>query len=242
MVPAANIVPVPRGWSLEETAGAPLVFLTAWQALTQWSNPPAPPPAGSVLLVTGASGGVGTASLLLGKSMNLTVLALVSQRQSRREVEGTGGRLRVRTRTSRTCIRRSGRRLRRGPWTLPWTPSAGPLFNEVVKTLGHGGRISVVGRAGGAVPEFNTASLFFRTESHRRSFGRRLFTGGGASSLAADRRSPGCAGKAAGRGQCFPIRASRGGLHAIGARTTGKGAGAGGGLSVYGVMQVHRAC
>ena len=66
VVPAANIVPVPRGWSLEETAGAPLVFLTAWQALTQWSDPPAPPRAGSVLLVSGASGGVGTASVLLG--------------------------------------------------------------------------------------------------------------------------------------------------------------------------------
>ena len=38
----------------------------------------------------------------------------------------------------------------------------GPLFNEVLKTLGYGGRISVVGRAGGVVPEFNTATLFFR--------------------------------------------------------------------------------
>jgi NADPH2:quinone reductase len=28
--------------------------------------------------------------------------------------------------------------------------------------LGLGGRISVVGRSGGPVPEFNTASLFFR--------------------------------------------------------------------------------
>ncbi len=76
VVPAANIVAVPRNWSQEETAAAPLVFLTAWQALTQWSDPPAPPRAGSVLLVSGASGGVGTASVLLGKSMNLTVLAL----------------------------------------------------------------------------------------------------------------------------------------------------------------------
>jgi NADPH:quinone reductase len=45
---------------------------------------------------------------------------------------------------------------------LPWTTSAGALFGEVVKTLGHGGRISVVGRAGGVVREFNTATLFFR--------------------------------------------------------------------------------
>jgi len=38
----------------------------------------------------------------------------------------------------------------------------GALFNEVVATLGATGRISVVGRSGGVVPEFNTATLFFR--------------------------------------------------------------------------------
>jgi NADPH2:quinone reductase len=38
----------------------------------------------------------------------------------------------------------------------------GPLFNEVVAMLGYGGCISVVGRSGGVVPEFNTATLFFR--------------------------------------------------------------------------------
>jgi len=36
------------------------------------------------------------------------------------------------------------------------------LFNTVLAMLGYGGRISVVGRSGGVVPEFNTASLFFR--------------------------------------------------------------------------------
>jgi NADPH2:quinone reductase len=38
----------------------------------------------------------------------------------------------------------------------------GPLFNDVVAMLGRGGRISVVGRSGGVVPEFNTATLLFR--------------------------------------------------------------------------------
>jgi NADPH:quinone reductase len=52
VVPAVDIVPVAPGWSLEQMAGAPLVFLTAWQALTQWSQPPSPPRAGSFLLVT----------------------------------------------------------------------------------------------------------------------------------------------------------------------------------------------
>jgi NADPH2:quinone reductase len=44
VVPVANTVPIPKEWSPEEMGGAPLVFLTAWQALTQWSEPPAPPP------------------------------------------------------------------------------------------------------------------------------------------------------------------------------------------------------
>ena len=37
-VPAASVVPIPSGWSLEQMAGAPLVYLTAWQALTQWAT------------------------------------------------------------------------------------------------------------------------------------------------------------------------------------------------------------
>jgi NADPH2:quinone reductase len=38
----------------------------------------------------------------------------------------------------------------------------GALFNEVIAMLGERGRVSVVGRSGGVVPEFNTATLFFR--------------------------------------------------------------------------------
>ena len=76
VVPAHSVARPPQGWSLEEMAAAPLVFLTAWQALTQWTDPPAPPLPGSKVLVTGASGGVGVAAVLLGKSMNLTLVAL----------------------------------------------------------------------------------------------------------------------------------------------------------------------
>jgi len=38
----------------------------------------------------------------------------------------------------------------------------GALFNQVIATLGYGGRVSVVGRSGGEVPNFNTAALFFK--------------------------------------------------------------------------------
>ncbi|HEY2015869.1 MAG TPA: zinc-binding dehydrogenase, partial [Bryobacteraceae bacterium] len=39
---------------------------------------------------------------------------------------------------------------------------AGPLFNDLIAMLAYGGRVSVVGRSGGAVPDFNTGTLFFR--------------------------------------------------------------------------------
>ena len=38
----------------------------------------------------------------------------------------------------------------------------GPLFSDVLNTLGMHGKISCVGRLAGPVPEFNTSSLFFR--------------------------------------------------------------------------------
>jgi NADPH2:quinone reductase len=38
----------------------------------------------------------------------------------------------------------------------------GALFAQVIAMLGYGGKISVVGRSAGAVPEFNTGTLFFR--------------------------------------------------------------------------------
>jgi len=52
VVPAASLAPPPSGWSLEQMAGAPLVYLTAYQALTQWGEL-----APGVVLITGASGG-----------------------------------------------------------------------------------------------------------------------------------------------------------------------------------------
>jgi NADPH2:quinone reductase len=38
----------------------------------------------------------------------------------------------------------------------------GPLLPQLIGLLDYGGRISVVGRSGGPVPEFNTATLLFR--------------------------------------------------------------------------------
>jgi len=160
-VDSNQVVPVPQGWSLEEVAGAPLVYLTAFQALTQWSDPPAPPSSGSVLLVTGASGGVGSAAVLLGKSMGLTVIALSRSAEKGEKIKQLGADF-VFNPNENGFRKQLLSAIAPKRVDIAVDSVGGALFNEIIATLGYGGRVSVVGRSAGVVPEFNTATLFFR--------------------------------------------------------------------------------
>jgi NADPH2:quinone reductase len=142
-------------------AGAPLVYLTAWQALTQWSEPPAPPSPESVLLITGASGGVGTAAVQLGKSMGMIVVALSRSEEKRARLLELGANFAFDP-ADKNLRQAVSAAIAPKKVDLVVDNVGGSLFNQVVAMLGNGGKISVVGRSGGAVPEFNTATLFFR--------------------------------------------------------------------------------
>ena len=161
VVPAHSVARPPQNWSLEEMAAAPLVFLTAWQALTQWSNPPAPPPPGSKVLVTGASGGVGGAAVLLGKSMNLTLVALSRSVDKRARLQELGADF-VFDPNEPNLAKVIAGAIAPNKLDLVIDSVGGPLFSQLVGLLNYGGRMSVVGRSGGPVPEFNTATLLFR--------------------------------------------------------------------------------
>jgi NADPH2:quinone reductase len=161
VVPMDSVTRVPRGWSIEEMAGAPLVYLTAWQALTQWSDPPAPLPDGAVLLVTGASGGVGVASVQLGKSMGLTVVALSRSEEKRAKLKRLGADV-LCDPADGNLVNDVKAAISPNRVDLVVDSVGGALLTQVIDLLGYGGRISVVGRSGGIVPEFNTGSLLFR--------------------------------------------------------------------------------
>ena len=157
VAPREYVVRLPSGWSEQEAAGAPLVYLTAYQALTQWGEIPR----GSIVLVTGASGGVGIATIQLSRAMGMRLIGL-SRGPARREALVALG--------AEKCF---------DPGDADW-PSrvkdyagdkrvqlavdnvAGDLFAPVVGVMGDRGKISVVGRSGGEVRNFNTGSLFFR--------------------------------------------------------------------------------
>lgn len=155
-VPAESLVPAPAGWSLQQAAASALVYVTAYQALTQWG---AIPP--SVVLITGISGGVGVAATQLSRAMGHTVIGLSRDPRKRDEVKNIGAHAAFDPSDSQW--RRQVKEFLGGKRVdLAIDNVGGPLFNELLDTLGENGKVSCVGRLAGPVPQFNTASLFFR--------------------------------------------------------------------------------
>ncbi|RLS30996.1 MAG: zinc-binding alcohol dehydrogenase family protein [Planctomycetota bacterium] len=155
-VAADSLAPVPETYSDLEAAGAALVSLTAHQALLQWGRL-----APSVVLVSGASGGVGVATVQLAAALGHTVIGLSRSVAKREQLLLLGATAVLDPRSD--CWRRELKELlapRRVDLVVDTI--GGALFSELVDTLGFEGRVSVVGMLAGPVPAFNTASLFFR--------------------------------------------------------------------------------
>ncbi|MFQ5530678.1 MAG: alcohol dehydrogenase catalytic domain-containing protein [Gemmatimonadota bacterium] len=74
LVPAANLLRIPAALAFETAAAASLVYQTAWRALSNRGRLRA----GETLLVTGASGGVGSAGVHIGQHLGARVIAVTS--------------------------------------------------------------------------------------------------------------------------------------------------------------------
>lgn len=155
-VPADCLAAPPSGWSPQQCAAAPLVYLTAYQALTMWGELPP-----SVVLVTGASGGVGVAAVHLARALGHTVLAMSRDAGKAEKLRRQGAQSVVDPNDPR-WPKQVKEFLKGGKVGLAVDTIGGESFNQVLETLGAGGKVSCVGRLAGPVPAFNTASLFFR--------------------------------------------------------------------------------
>jgi NADPH2:quinone reductase len=155
-VRAESLAPVPWGWSDEQAGGAALVYLTAYQALAQWG---ALPP--SVVLISGASGGVGVAALQLATAMGHTVIGLSRSQAKQKKLMELGAVLTLDP-TDTDWPQKLRLFLGTHKVDLAIDNIGGPGFSQLISVLGHSGKVSVVGRLAGPVPEFNTSSLFFR--------------------------------------------------------------------------------
>lgn len=78
VVPAANLLEIPPDFPAAEAAAAGLVFVTAWRALVTRGRLRA----GERVLITGASGGVGTAAVQVARRAGAKVFAVTGGRES----------------------------------------------------------------------------------------------------------------------------------------------------------------
>lgn len=143
VVPAANLYAVPDALPLEAAAAAPLTFLTAWRALTTRARLQA----GETLLVTGASGGVATAAIQIGRHLGARVFAVTSAPHVER-VRAIGADVvydRAQVDFSRELWRDTNKR---GADVI--VDSVGEqFFEQNVRALSRGGRLVVYGATTG---------------------------------------------------------------------------------------------
>lgn len=158
-VPLESLAAVPEGWLETQAAAAPLVYLTAYQALTQFGDLPSP----ATILITGASGGVGVAAVQLARAMNpKNKIIALSRSEAKSETLKTMGADITVDPSRPTWAKDLRKALGETRVDLALDNIGGEAFSHVIDCLGMNGRISCIGRLAGPVPSFNTASLFFR--------------------------------------------------------------------------------
>jgi NADPH:quinone reductase len=160
-VKLADLVEPPTDWTVEEAAGAPLVYLTSQLALTIWGELRPAKDRAAIVLVTGASGGVGVASIQLGHAMGYRMVGLSRSEEKRRKLREMGAAI-VLDPMDQAWPRALAQEFGKQSVDLGIDNIGGPGFSQILETLAFGGRVSAVGRLAGPVPEFNTAALFFR--------------------------------------------------------------------------------
>lgn len=156
-VPEEVLAPIPNGWTLEETAAAPLVYLTAWKALVIQGGLKR----GETVLVTGASGGVGIASIQLAKALGARVVALSRDAEKRARLLALGadaviddGAADLSGQVAKACD--GG-----GP-DLVIEHLGGARLPDHVAMLNMGGRVMVIGLLAGRKAELDLGMVLFK--------------------------------------------------------------------------------
>ena len=150
----------PLGEQLDFAQGAALVlnYHTAYFSLKIRGGLQA----GEKVLVHGAAGGVGTASLQVAKGLGAETIALVST-QEKAEVARTAGAdevLLVEEGWKDRVLEVSG-----GGVDVVMDPVGGDRFTDSLRCLRRGGRLLVVGFTGGSIPEVKVNRLLLKNTS-----------------------------------------------------------------------------
>ena len=155
---------MPDGMSYAEGAAMGLVYLTAYFALIERGDLRP----GESVLVNGAAGGVGLATVQLAKALGATVVASVGSAEKAATARANGADHVVRTDVP--DLREDFRRqvyaaVGRDGVNLIIDPVGGDVFDASLRAIAWCGRIVTVGYASGRVPEVKTGLLLVKNIS-----------------------------------------------------------------------------
>jgi NADPH2:quinone reductase len=147
--------PLPDAVSFEQGAGLVLNYHTAYFSLKLRGRLAA----GETVLVHGAAGGVGTATLQVAKGLGANTIAVVSTDEKAEIARQAGADEVVRSdgQWKDEVLERSGDGV-----DLVIDPVGGDRFTDSLRSLREGGRVVVVGFTGGSIPEVRVNRLLLK--------------------------------------------------------------------------------
>lgn len=146
-VPAAQVIPLPPGFDLEDAAAFAFTYGTSHHALVDRA---ALQP-GETVLVLGAAGGVGTSAVQIAKAAGARVIAAASSDEKCALCREIGADETLNYATENLRERLKELTAGRGPDVI-YDPVGGDLAEPAFRSIGWRGRYLVIGFAGGAIP------------------------------------------------------------------------------------------
>ena len=165
-LPAQNCFPIPTGFSFEEAAAFPLVFITLWRMLI--TNAKLKP--GETVLIVGIGGGVASASLQVAKKLGAHVIVTSGsdEKLERARILGADHGINHRNQD----IARAAAQLTKGRGVdVVLDCVAGEVWQRSLAALAPAGRLVTCGATAGGQPVDDLTAIFSK---HLRIYGSTL--------------------------------------------------------------------
>jgi NADPH:quinone reductase-like Zn-dependent oxidoreductase len=148
IVPEQNILPIPESMSDEKAAAFSMVYGTSYYALKQRANIQP----GETLLVLGASGGVGLATIELGKAMGAKVIAAASTAEKLAVAKAAGADELINY--TEEPLKEAVKKLTNSNGVdVVYDPVGGDFTEQALRAMAWNGRHLIIGFAAGDIPK-----------------------------------------------------------------------------------------
>jgi NADPH:quinone reductase-like Zn-dependent oxidoreductase len=163
IAPARNLLRIPDDVPFEKAA-VPAAYCTAWRMIVNAGGIRA----GEDVLVVGASGGVGTAAILIAKMAGARrIFAVVGGAEKARKAAAAGA-VAIDHRAHPAFSERVLEATDGAGVHLAADPVGAPTWRETIRSLRRGGRMTICGASGGERPDIDIREVYQR---HRRIIG-----------------------------------------------------------------------